>query len=1102
MSSVILGKVLYPDIQQLFKVYQVNTTNEIEVEYNGSPTGINLYSMIGYYSGGITPLRAAENGNYASVLTIPLNLHRNTLRSISLNASLFDVSGHSRNISANLGCNFSNFNTYTQASFLSENFSSFPANPISLSGFITNKPYPTSPDYTFNLDITSGVIPLNQSAAWNTNSYLSIAFNPSSSSIGVRDITYNYVSVTYYARVPDRPINILASGSDKSAFVSWNNPQDDGGSSVTGYNVQYYDLTDSTKGWISYDLKTANTGLNILNLINEHDYIFRVSALNLVGMGSYSIESSPVTPEEPKIVTPLNFNSSNYTRLRLRRDTSENWSGTNPILAIGEPGYETDTKKLKIGDNVSEWNDLEYIKVDNSSIEFPDPPTIRLNIGDSATNLDSTRMTLNLSDNEKLNLVGGRGIDLFYNDAFNAIVFDLDQVFTPFNTGTLYSPSSIGRPGEVFYDENYIYFCVAINSWKRIKLPNEPWFAADQLAISNNSGDYPSITNISFSGSYLVIDTDGDPYPAKASTNLVNDGINPRLAFFNNYEIIDQNYHLVFRYRGGTNTLSPEPANSGFIGIFNNGVLLSNPSAGNEAVGLYSPPSGFHYNRTFFSSFFKLDDCGGYVDFDRKYSYYNGRFLNRCWNDSKVYSSNSYYSGSHYNDDYFRHGDGHSKILGFCYDGYPIYGPFGYTDSENPGSISLMTSSYVLKGDDSHRPINWKYTNAISVNDVTYNLTPGAFVEDFYYAEGSGILDQYNGRYAVTPEYPEGTYAYYLTFTSNSLLIPAYPYIIGNYSKQQKISQQLLPSISPLTVDGHYPVFTTTIAAQQYGLLNGGDGSYVSYTIQGTNYYMPNGVIQKLPSSPTNIVLSENKISEKATFNSIIGTLSTTDPNTDDIHTYSLVSGIGSIDNSNFVIINNELRVNTLLSHDIKPLHNIRIRTTDQTFRFYEKEFTIQVLPGTTFTSLNITSGISSLVAGNIHSFGTSVDGTATDFIYSWFINGTPYITSMNGLQQNLLTVSGQNIPNRHDENVNIGVTVKSISAFSTLSAIESFVLDHSENPLCISGYYPLYSSVYDAKRYPEGDGTAHLRLIGSVQYWMPNGLPSINYGNYNCDSL
>ena len=46
-------------------------------------------------------------------------------------------------------------------------------------------------------------------------------------------------------------------------------------------------------------------------------------------------------------------------RIILRRDTSANWIINNPVLLAGEPGYETDTGHLKIGDGVSTWTDLD-----------------------------------------------------------------------------------------------------------------------------------------------------------------------------------------------------------------------------------------------------------------------------------------------------------------------------------------------------------------------------------------------------------------------------------------------------------------------------------------------------------------------------------------------------------------------------------------------------------------------------------------------------------------------------------------------------------------------------------------------------------------------
>ncbi len=50
-----------------------------------------------------------------------------------------------------------------------------------------------------------------------------------------------------------------------------------------------------------------------------------------------------------------------HTKFRLRRGLSEAWRRVNPVLLYGEPGFEKDTNKLKIGDGTKHWNDLPYI---------------------------------------------------------------------------------------------------------------------------------------------------------------------------------------------------------------------------------------------------------------------------------------------------------------------------------------------------------------------------------------------------------------------------------------------------------------------------------------------------------------------------------------------------------------------------------------------------------------------------------------------------------------------------------------------------------------------------------------------------------------------
>lgn len=53
------------------------------------------------------------------------------------------------------------------------------------------------------------------------------------------------------------------------------------------------------------------------------------------------------------------------TLFQLRRGLAEAWERNNPLLAPGEPGYELDTHKVKIGDGTSLWKDLPYIGEQN-----------------------------------------------------------------------------------------------------------------------------------------------------------------------------------------------------------------------------------------------------------------------------------------------------------------------------------------------------------------------------------------------------------------------------------------------------------------------------------------------------------------------------------------------------------------------------------------------------------------------------------------------------------------------------------------------------------------------------------------------------------------
>ena len=55
---------------------------------------------------------------------------------------------------------------------------------------------------------------------------------------------------------------------------------------------------------------------------------------------------------------------ANYIRIQIRRDTTTNWSSSNPVLALGEIGCDMTLHRLKVGDGVSNWTSLPYIGVD------------------------------------------------------------------------------------------------------------------------------------------------------------------------------------------------------------------------------------------------------------------------------------------------------------------------------------------------------------------------------------------------------------------------------------------------------------------------------------------------------------------------------------------------------------------------------------------------------------------------------------------------------------------------------------------------------------------------------------------------------------------
>jgi hypothetical protein len=130
----------------------------------------------------------------------------------------------------------------------------------------------------------------------------------------------------------------------------------------------------------------------------------------------------------------------------------------------------------------------------------------------------------------------------------------------------------------------------------------------------------------------------------------------------------------------------------------------------------------------------------------------------------------------------------HSPILGWAYDGYPVYGPYGYSTATSAASgVRRMVSSYALRNITTRTTLpSWAATaQGLSATLTSTQYGPpvntpyplGRYIEDNDYTAGSGDLDQYNGRYCVTPDFPGGTYAYFVTIDASGN--PAFPYYLG-----------------------------------------------------------------------------------------------------------------------------------------------------------------------------------------------------------------------------------------------------------------------------------------------------------------------------------
>ncbi len=253
------------------------------------------------------------------------------------------------------------------------------------------------------------------------------------------------------------------------------------------------------------------------------------------------------------------------------------------------------------------------------------------------------------------------------------------------------------------------------------------------------NGILADVQQVRYSANYVYIN----------STGIPNYNIGP----WNGNPNVPTNQAYVFKFsrnpveNTGTKTSTP----LGVIGTWINGVAIFNPR---DAMS-YNNQNIWHQNAVTVEGP-SFDACKGHPAPGGAYHNHEDPACLHGFNPSE-----------------------HSPVIGYLYDGFPVYGPFGYSNPNGTGGISRMRSGYRLRNitlrttlaDGTVLPAN-QYGPPVS---ATYPLE--YYIEDYEYILNLGDLDKYNGRFCVTPEYPGGIYAYFISNDSNN--IPVYPYITG-----------------------------------------------------------------------------------------------------------------------------------------------------------------------------------------------------------------------------------------------------------------------------------------------------------------------------------
>ena len=265
--------------------------------------------------------------------------------------------------------------------------------------------------------------------------------------------------------------------------------------------------------------------------------------------------------------------------------------------------------------------------------------------------------------------------------------------------------------------------------------------SAPQLVV-NGEGSFAKLTAVISNGQIerVIVENPGINYTDTTTVSVLPNGSGVNL-------IADINQWTVNLFEKYKNIISDDD------GILD---VALNDEYGIQYTHLYAPRK---LRETVFGKSLAGDISYGYSDFSKGIKYGVA--------DLRIDASNKEIEASF-----------HSPIIGWAYDGNPIYGPYGF-DTQTGGTVRALKSGYSL-AQSQNRPSLLTWAN-------------GFFCEDYQFT-GGGDLDEHNGRYCVTPDFPDGVYAYFATITDGAVSgdgafenfkLPVFPYFIGDKFKSK-----------------------------------------------------------------------------------------------------------------------------------------------------------------------------------------------------------------------------------------------------------------------------------------------------------------------------